>query len=306
MSVRIIEKKVPSVDGRHDLAGRVFLPDGAPKGLFHVVHGMTEHIGRYEDLMTEMAGDGYVCFGYDNLGHGRTVNDDSELGFIAHKDGWRLLADDVAVFGREMKREYGESLPYILMGHSMGSFIVRIAAQRYPELPTKLIVMGTGGPNPASGAGLAAAKIVRLFFGERHISPMLEFMAFGSYNKRFSEGEYNSWITKDPDIRRAYREDKMCAFHFTVSALYDLVKLNAVSNSGAWFREIRKSLPILLVSGGDDPVGDYGRGVAKVCERLKKEGLKVTMKIYDGCRHEILHDTCAGEVLSDIRKFIEE
>ena len=301
--ISVIEKRVPSCDGIHELAGKVYLPEDEPKGLFHVVHGMTEHIGRYDAFMRAAAEAGFVCFGYDHLGHGRTAKDDSELGFIADKDGWRLLAEDVAVFADAMRAEYGDELRYILLGHSMGSFVVRTAAET-SFIPDRLVVMGTGGPNPAVGAGLALLGTLRLLRGGRSYSAFAEKLAFGKYNERFAdENDPRSWLTKDTDVRATYSQDKFCTFRFTVSALRDLLKLTAFSNKKKWFKNIDKSLPILLVSGSDDPVGGYGKGVTAVFDRLKAAGAQAEMKLYENCRHEILNDTSRAEATADILEF---
>ena len=304
MGITKIGKKVLSSDKEHELSGHVYIPEGEPKGLFHVVHGMTEHISRYDGFMNEMAENGYIVFGYDNLGHGDTARDDSELGYIAKKDGWKRLVEDVHVFGEEMRQEYGSELPYILMGHSMGSFIVRLTATEF-NFHDKLIVMGTGGPNPAAGAGLAVIGLTKKLRGERHVSPMVEKMAFGTYNERFGDDDKYSWLTKDKEVRDRYREDKFCTFHFTSSAMGDLIKLNSESNKKTWAAGMDKKKPVLLVSGSEDPVGSYGEGVKKVCEMLKEEGVPMEMKLYPDCRHEILNDSCRGEVIKDILAFCE-
>ncbi len=303
MNIEVKEMKVPSSDGIHQLAGRVYVPDGEICGLFHVVHGMTEHIRRYDDFMRRMAALGFVCFGYDNLGHGYTANDKSELGFIAHKDGWRCLAQDVERFSSAVRAEYGEQLPYVLMGHSMGSFIVRTAAAYFVH-PDRLIIMGTGGPNPATGAGLALTSIIKLFCGEKHVSKFIEKITFSSYTSRFDKTEGNSWLTKDPSIREKYASDDFCTFKFTVSAMHDLIKLNSVCNSKKWADDLPKDMPVLMVSGADDPVGDYGNGVKKVYERLLKAGVNVRLRLYENCRHEVLNDTCRDEVIAEITDFV--
>lgn len=304
MGINTKEKRVLSSDGIHNLCGVVYLPEGAPKGIFHLVHGMTEHIGRYEKLLSFIASAGYVACGFDNLGHGKTAGK-GEYGFIAEKDGYKYLIDDVMRFGDAIKKDYPD-LPYYLMGHSMGSFIVRLTAQKYPKSIDKLIICGTGGPNPVAGAGILLCNIIMLFKGKRAYSSFLENMAFGTYNKRFAgENDKYSWLTKDESVRRAYAADKYCTFRFTLSALKDLIKLNSLSNSAAWFKGMRKDLPILLISGEEDPVGDYGKGVKAVYDKLKANGCLVKIHLYKDCRHEIHNDTCREQSAQDILDFIK-
>lgn len=304
MDITTYIKKVPSSDGTHQLYGRVYLPEGEVKGLFHVVHGMTEHMERYEPFMKVMAAEGYICFGYDHLGHGKTAKDKSELGYIAKRDGWKLLVNDVTVFGNAMRAEYGDDLPYILMGHSMGSFIVRLASV-IGRSPDKLIVMGTGGPNPLAGAGLFLVAIMKRFGREQDISALIHKLAFGAYNKKFKGDGSRGWLTSDADIREKYAKDPHCNFRFTVSAMGDLINLTKRSNSGKWFKQVKKDLPILLVAGKEDPVGNYGKGVNVVFNKLKKRGCCVEIRLYHG-RHEILNDTCKNEVVEDIKAFIKK
>ena len=232
--ITVVEKNVLSSDGVHILRGKVYLPEGDAKGLFHVVHGMTEHIGRYDAFMRKIAEEGFICFAYDQLGHGNTAKNESELGYIADKDGWKLLISDVAVFSESVKKEYGENLPYYLLGHSMGSFIVRSAAELSVK-PDKLIVLGTGGPNLAAVGGIPMFSAIKLFRGGKSYSDLAEKMAFGTYNNRFSdENDQRSWLTKNEEIRRIFDADKFCNYRFTISALRDLLHLwfFATENSG--------------------------------------------------------------------------
>lgn len=303
MSFEIKEMTVESTNNIHTLVGRIFIPDGEIKGLLHIVHGMTEHIERYEGLMSVAAENGYVAFGFDNLGHGKTARNDEELGFIAHNDGWKYLVNDVAAFTNTVKNMY-PLLPVTLMGHSMGSFIARIAAANYGELYDKLIICGTGGKNPLSIAGLALAKIIKAFKGEKYVSDFLINMAFGAYNKRFEGTSKYNWLSKDSAVIEKYAADKFCTFKFTVSAMYDLVKLNHICNQSDWFKRISKTIPILLISGDMDPVGNYGKGVREVYDRLKNSGANAKIKLYADCRHEILNDSCKERVIDDILEFI--
>lgn len=305
MSVTVKKVKVASSDGIHNLAGVVYIPDVEPIGIYHIVHGMTEHIGRYHRIMSALAEEGYICCGYDNLGHGYTANNKEELGFIAHKNGWDILARDVTSFADAMRQEYGNELPYYLMGHSMGSFIVRLAAERH-FVPDKLIIMGTGGPNPMAAPGLILIELIKLLYGEKHVSRLIDKIAFGSYNTRFNENDGSSWLTTDAEVRKKYWKDEFCSFKFSVSAMGDLIRLIKYSNSSGWFKKISSSMPILIVSGDEDPVGDYGKGIVKVYDKLKKNGKNVRYILYKGARHEILNDFCYDDVKNDILKFIKE
>lgn len=302
MPITMLPMQAPSTDGIHTLQGRVYLPAGKPRGYFHVVHGMTEHIARYHKFMQQMAKNGYICFGYDHLGHGQTVQSPSELGYIAKENGWRYLVQDVTAFYKAVRAQYGK-LPYILMGHSMGSFIVRNAV--YLGLtPTKLIIMGTGGPQPLAGAGLALIRRKKHRQGEKYISKTIDKMAFGAYNHRFDKADPYSWLTKDEAVRVKYAADPLCTFKFTLSAMEDLVTLSTLANSKAWFQKVAHCCPILLVSGHNDPVGGYGHGVQTVYRRLKKNGANVTLRLYQTGRHEILNDDCYGQVVADITAFL--
>lgn len=300
---------VTSSDGVHTLAGVVYVPDGKIRGFFHVVHGMTEYIARYNRLMKAIAEEGFVCFGYDNLGHGETARDENELGYIAKKDGWRLLVRDVKVFSDAVIAVYGEKkkLPYFLMGHSMGSFIARLAAETCVR-PDGLIVMGTGGPNPVAGVGLSLIGGIKALRGDRYVSPLIEKIAFGSYNERFGGGtaeDPNPWLTTDDAVREKYNRDPLCTFKFTVSAMGDLIQLTKNANRGAWYKNLSVKIPVLLVSGEEDPVGDYGKGVRAVEKKLKATHHDVECILYTGARHEILNDFTYEAVKKDILDFME-
>ena len=305
--IKVIEKEVLSSDKQHMLKGRIYIPEGAAKGMLHVVHGMTEYIGRYDGFMREMAEYGYITFGYDHLGHGHTAEDVGELGFIAHENGWQHLVDDVFVFGNEIRKTMGsEQLPFILMGHSMGSFIVRLAAAKYDH-QDKLIIMGTGGPNPASGAGIAICDIAKKRKGERGYSNPIQKIVFGTYNKGFEdENDRYAWLSVSKENRDTYRKDKLCTYQFTNSAMQDLVRLNKYSNDKRWFAQINKTKPIILLSGAEDPVGEHGAGVRKVYDKLKASGADVDIRLYEGFRHELLQDYCHDQVVADIKSFLDK
>ncbi len=305
MEYEIKALSVPSTDNIHTLNGKIFIPKGEINGLFHIVHGMTEYIDRYDHIFAFLAENGYIAFGFDNLGHGKTARDDSELGFIAHKDGWKYLVNDTIAFSKAVIAMY-PSLPITLMGHSMGSFIARITAELNPEIYNSLIICGTSGPNPLSKIGLIYAKLQKFLHGEKYISNSVDSLAFGSYNKRFEGTSQYNWLTTDREIIEKYENDKLCTFKFTISAMIDLMQLLSFSNRKEWFENMDKNMPILVISGEDDPVGDYSQGVKAVYENLKLQNCNADLKLYKNCRHEIHNDSCKKEMFNDILQFIKK
>ena len=303
MSFEIRRLEINSTDNIHTLSGKIYIPEGDVKGILHIVHGMTEHINRYDRLMSVAADNGYLACGFDNLGHGMTARDDSELGFFAHKDGWIHLVNDVNAFANAVKRIYPDK-KYILMGHSMGSFITRLAAENFNNCFDKFIFCGTAGNNSLSGFGLLLTNILKLFKGEKYISKFILNIAFGSYNKHFDGNSPYEWLTKDKNEIEKYSKDKFCTFKFTVSAMNDLITLISKCNRNAWFNSLDKNIPIFLISGCDDPVGNYGKSIKNIYKKLLSNDIPTEIKLYENCRHEILNDSCRDEVIYDIMRFI--
>lgn len=301
--IRKLTKEIPSSDGIHTLRGIVYLPD-EPKGILQIAHGMVEHIARYDAFMTYIAENGYIVCGHDHLGHGKTAENDSELGFIAEKNGHLTVCEDVYRFGNAVKAEYPH-LKHILLGHSMGSFIARNTAFSHPDACDALVIMGTGGPNPLSRIGLLLTSLIGKLFGQKHISKLVYTVAFCSYNKRTASKNPMAWLSRDENELKKHDGDPFCMFHFSVSAMHDLISLQDIANKKEWFSGIRKDLPILIVSGTEDPVGSYGKGVETVYSRLIAEGVTdVTRILYPDMRHEILNEFDRETVYADILKFI--
>lgn len=300
---------IMSVDGVHSLHTKVYVPSAEARGFFQIVHGMAEHIDRYDEFMRKMASEGFICFGHNHLGHKSSVKDDSELGFIASKGGDNLLVSDVCQVANTVMKKYsgGSSIPYVLMGHSMGSFTVRLASLKCS--PDKLIIMGTGGKNPLASIGLALIAIIKLFFGAKHVSKLIDNIAFGTYNNKFDKSrakeDPSQWLSNDEDVRRRYYEDKYCGFKFTVSAMGDLIRMIKNCNSDKWYSALPKDVPMLLVSGSDDPVGNYAAGVHEVEQKLREKDISADCIIYDGARHEILNDISRENVIEDILEFVK-
>ncbi len=303
--MQIIRKKVFSTDHIHTLQGVLYLPDGNIKGVLQIAHGMKEHIARYHEFMIAAAEAGFAVCGHDHLGHGMTAEDEDELGYFAEEDGWRIVTNDVHAFGQEIMSGFPQGTPCILLGHSMGSFLARAAVVIHPNFYDALIVMGTGGPNPASSAGLLLTKAIMKKYGDMYVSKLASDMIFSSYNKRTESDKEYAWLTRDEEMLNRHDRDPLCLFPFTVSAIHDLIAVQKAVNQAEWFRLVDKNLPILLTSGEEDPVGAYGKGVKTVFRSLKKAGAKnAFVKLYSHMRHEILNEIGREIVYLDIIEFM--
>lgn len=296
--------KVKSCDGINTLNVKIYIPNSEPLGIFQAVHGMTEHLERYDALLTTVCEKGYFCIIHDHLGHGKTAKEE-DLGYIAEKDGWKMLVDDVEEVYRAADKLY-PCKKHFLLGHSMGSFITRLYTEKYGNHLSGYIIMGSGAGNPAAEAGLMLTRIIAKIKGDRYVSKFIYKMAFGGYNNKFSEPSPYAWLSADTKNTEAYSKDKYCTFLFTVSAMNDLIRLNKESNRRKWFASLPQGLNILIMSGSDDPVGGHSAGVRKVYKKLQKQNkYNLSLKLYDGFRHEILNDFCKDEVISDIVSFLE-
>lgn len=302
MAITHTHNKFDSCDGTNKISYACWRDDAQqPKKILQIAHGMAEHIARYDAFARFMASAGYVVYGSDHLGHGQSVKSDDDLGYIGGKRGGELMAKDLNTLTHIAKTE-NLGLPLILMGHSMGSFIVRLYAAQYGKDIDGLIVMGTSGPNPAAGAGGALAGFLSLFKGKRHRSKFIDNMAFGGYNKQYAEPKTSfDWLSTDEAEVQKYIDDPQSGYLFTLWGFQSLFSALAEVSKKDWAEKLPKDLPVLLISGADDPVGDMGKGVSIVYDRLQLAGLSdVSIILYEGMRHEILNEKDKDRVYADI------
>ncbi len=297
MSYTYREFSLPSSDGRNTLHAEMYIPEGEPRAIVQLAHGMIDYVGRYKELAQYLTSQGYVLVGNDHLGHGRTAASSEDFGFFAERDGYKLVVDDLYKVNRCVSQEYPDK-PIILIGHSMGSFLARLYAVKYPDSIAALIIHGTGGPNPLLAPGVAIAKLIRLIKGSRHRSKLINTLAFGSYNSKFpkEEGE-NAWLTREISMVADRDTDPYTSFKFTVSGYLDLFAALGNSNKKGWFEAFPKKLPTLVISGDADPVGNYGKGVLFVYDSLRAAGVEnLTLKLYPEARHELFNERNRAEV----------
>ena len=279
---------------------------GKPKAVIQVVHGMCEYFGRYEEFSGFMANNGYAVAGDDHLGHGRTAITEEDKGFFSEHNGWRFLVRDEKRMTDIIKEKYPDT-PIIIFGHSMGSFIARLYTSWYPEDLTAALYMGTGSGVPDGTAG-AAAKLLENVTGTKTHLEQGQWMFYHFLTRRVSDKSSElDWITRDKDKIEFYKSDPLGDFAFTSGAYRDLVRLLSEVSKTEWAYSLPKKLPIMLMSGEEDPIGDFGKGVRKVYSRLKKAGMEnLSIRMYVDARHELINELNRKEVYEDILLWTEK
>ena len=291
-----------STDNETQIHYTVWTPEEPPVAVCQICHGMVEHISRYDDFARFLAGKGIVVCGCDHKGHGQSKG--KAYGYFGKGKALDVLVSDQLRL-TDMMREKYKHLPYVLLGHSMGSFVARRYISENKGKIDGAIICGTAGPGQPVGAGIALSKIVGVFKNETKPCPFLGKIAFAGYNKRTNSDNPYAWLTRDEKIVDAYSKDELCGFSFTASAYKQMFECIKIVNAPEWAGKVDKSLSVLVTAGKEDPVGSYGEGPQKVYEALKDaEMYDVQFKLYDDCRHEILNELNKEEVYGDFLAFI--
>lgn len=302
----IVESTFLSADGQTDIHYYKSTVLGEPKAILQIVHGMTEYFGRYEGFSEYLNEHGILVIGHDNTGHGKSAQPE-DYGYFGPMDGWKFWIEDVHILRNIIQKEY-PSTPYIILGHSMGSLILRAYLLKYSEGLSGVILTGTAGKNRLNKVGLLIVSAMRKIYGDRHRSNFVHALAFGNNNKKVPTVKNTyEWLSTDDDISNRYAKDPMCTFIFTLAGFTDLFNLLDFVSQKSWAKKVPVGIPILLASGLLDPVGDYGKGPSEVCENLTKAGhSNVSLFLYEDMRHEILNERGRIAVYSDMKTFIEE
>lgn len=298
-----------SKDGRTPIHAVRWIPEtGKCRAILQIIHGMTEFIERYEPFAQYLAANDILVVGYDLLGHGRSILSREGWGYFAPGNPAKILVQDMHQLRLLIQKDYSD-VPYFMLGHSMGSFLLRRYISSRGKGLNGAIVMGTGYTDPRmSQTGITLANLLAKVFGWHHRSGLLTGIAF-SANRRFDmTGKFpeKSWLTRDEKIAEWYYRQPACTYIFTLNgylALFDMVKYCCLQENAD---RIRKKLPILLVSGADDGVGDYGRGVRKVREIYQRAGIEdLQMVLYENDRHEILNELDREKVYEDLLDWMQ-
>ncbi len=282
----------PSKDGLTQIHAIEWLPEGEVRGVLQIAHGMVEFIDRYDRFARFMASQGFRVVGNDHLGHGKSVRDESQYGYFAEHDGNFCVIGDMQQLREDTQKQHPE-LPYFLLGHSMGSFLARQFIEKHGEGLAGAIIMGTGyQPMATLDMGISLTGSFQRTRGGYYRSSVINNMALGSYSAAFQPARTKSdWLTKDEAIVDAYEANPLNQFMFTVNGYYNMFCGIRYAQRQVNLDKIPKTLPVLVVSGEKDPVGDFGKGPRLVAQSYLNTGLTdVTLKLFPDDRHEILNE----------------
>lgn len=282
--------------------------DGNVCGVVQIVHGMAEYMERYEAFAAFLTDRGFAVTGEDHLGHGGSIRKGGVPGFFCEESPADVLVQDVHRL-KELTKALYPSVPYVILGHSMGSFILRNYICCCGRGIEGAIIMGTGmQPKALIKFSKLLAEVQKKLFGSEHVAGVINICAFGTYNNRIKPKRTAlDWLTRDKEIVDRYIADPLCGFTFTVNGFQTLFELIYRLHDRNRIEKIPKQLPIFLVSGKADPVGDYGAGVCRVYASLKDAGIsRLRLKLYEQDRHEILNELDRDVVMQDIFDWIQE
>ena len=293
--------------GEGKLHGCLWLPEGSPKAVVQIIHGIAEFVERYDDFANYLTGLGFAVVAEDHMGHGQSIDGGSIQGYF--RGGWFTGVEDSVQLLKDTQERYPD-IPYILFGHSMGSFMARTILCKYPELKLDgAIICGTGWqPTFALPALLKVVEGICKKTGEENPSETLQKMIFGGYNKKVERPRTEfDWLTRDAKIVDDYIAHPRCGFTASCGLLRDMMQGIYYVQQPKNLANMKKYLPVFFIAGGDDPVGPYGKGVRQAAAAFEKSGMiNVTTKIYPMCRHEILNEINRQEVYEDVAQWMEK
>ena len=298
----------PSRDKVTQIHGVEWIPEGEVKAVLQICHGMVEYVERYDGFASYLTDRGYYVVGHDHLGHGQSIQSEAEYGFFHETHGNQYVIGDIHRLREKTMKKYPD-VPYFMLGHSMGSFLLRKYLTLYGNGLSGAIIMGTGHKSAAIlTLGQLVCRVIATFKGWKYRSNLVNNLGMGGFNKKFEPSDSKKeWVTSDTDIRKAYESDPLCSFIFTVNGYYHMFAGMKTLTKKVNMDRVPKELPVFFVAGADDPVGDFGKGVQKVYHKYIDAGMKdVQIKLYPGDRHEILNETDREQVMLDLYQWLEE
>ena len=290
-------------DDGESLLARRWLPEGRPRAVLQIAHGLAEHSGRYARLAAALNAAGYGVYASDHRGHGPEAPA-ADLGHFADEGGWEKVVGDLWTLNRLIAAEQPRT-PIIFIGHSLGSFLGRGFIAEHSDALAGAALSGSSGKPPAIATlGRLIARAERLRLGKRGKSRLIFQMWFGDFNKPFRPARTAfDWLSRDEREVDAYVADPLCGFPFTTQLAIDVLDALPRVTGRENLARIRKDLPIYVFSGERDPVGANIKGLIA---DLKAAGFaKLTTRLYPGARHETLNETNRDEVTRDLIAWLD-
>lgn len=293
--------------GAGKIHGCCWTPEGEAKAVVQIVHGIAEFVERYDTFANHLTELGFVVVAEDHMGHGQSINGEGIQGYF--HGGWFTAVEDTMQLMKDTMADY-PGVPYILFGHSMGSFMARTILCKYPDSGiSAAIICGTGWqPTFALPALIKVVESICKKTGETLPNEKLQGMVFGSYNNKVEHPRTAyDWLSRDAKIVDAYIDHPLCGFTASCGLLREMMKGIYYIQQPKHLTAMRKDLPVFFIAGGDDPVGSYGKGIHQAAEAFRKAGMQdVKVRIYPLCRHEILNEINKEEVFEDVVEWIRE
>ncbi len=276
-------------------------PVGEIRAIVQIVHGIAEHVERYDDVASYLNSRGILVVAEDHMGHGKSICPQSPKGCFA--GGWQNVAGDTYRLAKDTMAEF-PGVPFVLWGHSMGSFLARTVIAAHPDSGfAGAIICGTAWmPGAVVTAGKTMCGLLARIIGEQTASPKLHSLIFGGYNKKIENPRTPSdWLSRDEKVVDAYEADPLCGFVPSCGLLREMMAGILYIQKESSLKAMDKKLPCFFIAGSEDPVGDYGDGVRRTAEEFKNHGMEqMELKLYPDCRHEIHNELNKQEVYEDI------
>lgn len=280
-------------------------PEGTPKAIVQIVHGIAEYVERYDGFAEFLNAQGVLVVAEDHMGHGQSINNGGIRGYF--HGGWFTAVEDTMELMHRTMAEF-PGVPYVLFGHSMGSFMARTILCRYPDSGiSAAVICGTGWqPRAAMPAVIALVSAFCKKVGEENPSDALQNLVFGSYNKRVEHPRTAyDWLSRDPKVVDAYAAHPLCGFTASTGLLREMMRGIQYIEQPQNLTAMNKALPVFFIAGGDDPVGSYGKAIPQAVAAFQKAGMQdVSSKVYPLGRHEILNEINKEEVYQDVWAWI--
>lgn len=290
--------------GELKLKGYKWMTQEPVKGILILSHGMAEHIDRYDDFATFLNSHGFHVYGHSHRGHGKTAGSIAQLGILG-ENGWMKAKEDLRRVV-QMGIEDCPHCPIFVLGHSMGSFLLRDFLLDYSDVIEGAILSGTGfAPKWKLKLGKNIAAVQSKIKGTKHPSKLVDRLTFSSYNKAIKSPKTEfDWLSRDDEKVRAYIDDVYCGQVHSAGFFYDFSSNLLRILYAPVFENKKTQLPIFIFSGDEDPVGDYGKGVVKSKKYYESEGFHTSLKLYPGGRHEMLNEINRDEVYNDVLNWL--